>query len=384
MSLCLCVFNFRLQVGFFESFLMYLSEFRVSRFRNLEHLQLNLAEELNIVSGDNAAGKSSLLEAIGYLVSGRSFRTSKQALLVSHDEDCFELFGAFSNSTKLGVSYNSKDKSKRMKLNGEKIQRLSEVAALYPVQILSPESYHLIDSGPSERRKYLDWSLFHVEHHYQSLWNKFHRLLKQRNAFLRAHTQIGHAIEIDIWNSQYVALSLEVDGFRSALLEELIPCLRDILTSIGFEYTKELKLTYYSGYTGSLENKLAESLDRDVSSGNTQYGPHKADLRLKIGKYLAKDVLSRGQKKLLINAMYLAQTKLLKIKTSKDSLFIVDDFSSELDKDNQMALVNALKEQKNVQIILSCLHPDMLKGLIKRYNNVKMFHVEHGQIQVIQ
>ena len=363
---------------------MFLSEFRLNKFRNLGAVSLDLVEELNIVSGDNAAGKSSLLEAIGYLVSGRSFRTSKQALLVNHQEDSFELFGSFSDSTKLGVSYNRKAKSKRIRLNGDNVQRLSDVAALYPVQILSPESYHLVDSGPSERRKYLDWSLFHVEHRYQGLWNDFHRLLKQRNAFLRGCSRIGASKEIDSWNAQYIELSIEEDRFRTALLSELYPCLYEILKSINFEYKDELKLTYYSGYTGSLEGRLSESLERDISTGNTQYDPHKADLRLKVGKYLAKDVLSRGQKKLLINALYLAQTKLLKIKTSKDSLFIVDDFSSELDENNQMSLVNALKEQENVQIILSCLHPDMLKGLIKRYNNVKMFHVKHGQIEVIQ
>ncbi|MBV1909431.1 MAG: DNA replication and repair protein RecF, partial [Kangiellaceae bacterium] len=136
----------------------------------------------------------------------------------------------------------------------------------------------------------------------------------------------------------------------------------------------------YSGYTGELADKLTGSVERDYQSGNTMYGPHKADLRIKVERNLAKDLLSRGQKKVLINSLFLAQTRLLKQLTNKDSLFIVDDFASELDETNQISLVKALCEQDNVQIIMSCLQPNMIKILTKEYNSVKMFHVEHGVI----
>jgi len=361
---------------------MHLSEVNGDGFRNLSKFQIDLSSDLNIVYGDNAAGKSSLLEAISYLVSGRSFRTVKQDLLVTHNFDCFTLFGRFSNSTRLGVNYNRQDKTRKIKLDGNIIRSLSSVATLYPVQVLSPESYHLIDSGPLERRKYLDWILFHVEHNYQNTWNDFYRLLKQRNAYLRSNQQGVKTSELDVWNAPYEAASVEVDRLRSAIAKKALPYITRILDTLSFEYAKDLNISYYSGYTGNLSDKLSESLAKDLQTGNTQYGPHKGDLKLKIGKYLAKDILSRGQKKILVNSLYLAQTEILKEITLKDSLFIIDDFTSELDESNQQALVLALKEQKDVQIILSCLHSDMLKPLIKGYNNVNMFHVEQGRVRI--
>lgn len=360
---------------------MYLSEFRATNFRNLSNFQLELTNDLNIVVGDNAAGKSSLLESIAYLVSGRSFRTSKQGLLISHNADDFTLFARFSDDAKIGVNYQRSDKSKRIKLNGEVIRSLSLVASLYPVQVLSPESYHLIDSGPLERRKYLDWLLFHVEHSYHNCWIDFNRLLKQRNAYLRSSQQRISKQEIESWNAQYVQSAAIIDKQRSRIASLLLPSTKNILRTVNFEHTEELTISYYSGHTGSLLDKLRESQYRDLASGNTQYGPHKSDLRLKIGKYLAKDILSRGQKKLLVNALYLAQTEVLKKQTKKNSLFIIDDFSSELDKTNQLSLIRALRDQDDVQIILSCLQADMIKPLIKEYNSVKMFHVEHGTIR---
>lgn len=362
---------------------MFLEEFHAHQFRNLSKFRIRLSQDLNVVSGDNAAGKSSLLEAVSYLVSGRSFRTAKQNLLVAHDQETFSLFGQFSDSTKIGVSYNTQTKVKKVKLDGQVAASLSTVASLYPVQVLSPESYHLIDSGPLERRKYIDWLLFHVEHGYQKDWKDFQRILKQRNAYLRLSNNGGQLSELKAWNEQYCQSALRIDSFRQSAAEWMLPEVKKILSSINFEYMNDLKISYYSGYTGSLMDKLDESIERDLASGTTQYGPHKADLRLKIGRHLAKDLLSRGQKKLLVNSMYLAQTQLLKWKTKKDSLFIVDDFSSELDEANQMILIEALRKQENVQIILSCLQAGMLKSLIKGYNNVKMFHVEHGEINEV-
>jgi DNA replication and repair protein RecF len=367
---------------------MYLSNFQSQEFRNLKPFDIKLSPDLNVISGDNAAGKSSILEAIGYLIGGRSFRTIKQKLLVSHHSESFLLFGSFSNEQKLGVSFNSLTSLKRLKLNGEKVKSLSSVASIYPVQILSPESYHLIDSGPMERRKYLDWLLFHVEHRYHYSWVSFNKLLKQRNSFLRTYNRTNdieffQSEELKAWDVQYILRSNELDDYRIKLVVDLLNEVRVILKDLNFEFTDDLSISYYSGFTGDLSEKIKESFVKDCVSGNTQYGPHKADLRIKIGKHLAKDILSRGQKKILINCMYLAQTQLLKNKTEKDSLFIIDDFSSELDVYNQASLIEALRKQKNVQIILSCLQADMIKPLIKEYNNVKMFHVEHGELNVI-
>lgn len=359
---------------------MHLQSLAANDFRNLKSLSVNFSKDLNVIYGDNAAGKSSFLEAVTYLLSGRSFRSHKQTTFSEYAASGFTLFGEFSNKDRLGVSYSNSEKSKSIRLNGKNIQSLANVVNIYPVQSLSPESYHLIDSGPNERRKYLDWLLFHVEHNYQAHWSSYNRLLKQRNSLLKAGSTSLKPEELNSWNSQFLTAAALVDKKRVEIALDLTDVLVKILVEMDFEYAKDIKLSYYSGYTGSLETKLEESFNRDCMSGTTQYGPHKADLKIKVKGNLAKDVLSRGQKKMLINSLFLAQTKLLKQRTSKDSLFVIDDFSSELDESNQLSLVKALSSHDNVQIIMSCLQPSMINPLIKEYNSVNMFHVEHGVI----
>ena len=359
---------------------MYLQHLKVDNFRNLEQTKLVLSEDLTIISGDNAAGKSSVLESIVFLLSGRSFRTTKLATIIKHDTDNLSVFGKFSTGSRLGVGFVRIENKKNIRLDGKPIKSLSRVASIYPVQVLCPESYHLVDSGPSERRKYLDWLLFHVEHDYHKLWTSFNQLLKQRNYCLKTQQRKRDDASLDAWDEQFLHYSKLLTEKRADVVARLTPLLLKTLGALVFESVRDLSFSYYSGYTGQLRDRLRESRERDIAVGSTQYGPHKADLKIKVKGRMVKDVLSRGQKKILINGLFISQTQQLKLETSKDSLFIIDDFSSELDESNQIRLLSALKTQQNVQIILSCLHPSMLKPLVKGYNKVSMFHVEHGKI----
>ena len=359
---------------------MFLESITTNNFRNLEPGKINLSKDLTIISGNNAAGKSSVIEAIVFLLSGRSFRTTKQPTLITHNTEVLSAFGQFSSGLRVGVGFNRVENKKIIKINGEIIQSLSKIASIYPVQILCPESYHLVDSGPSERRKYLDWLLFHVEHNYHKEWASFNKLLKQRNRCLKEQQYKRNSTVLDVWDIQFVRYAEAITNKRTNILLRLKPLILKILNSLSFESVKDLSFSYYSGYTGSLKERLHESRERDIAVGSTQYGPHKADLKIKVNGRMVKEVLSRGQKKILINGLFISQTQQLKSETSKDSLFIIDDFSSELDESNQASLLSALRAQQNVQIILSCLHPAMLKPLVKGYNNVNMFHVEHGKI----
>ena len=359
---------------------MFLKAISTSGFRNLKPLKVELSECLTILGGNNAAGKSSLLEAIVFMLAGRSFRTTKPSTLINHQSDSLSVFGQFSNNTRVGVGLERENNKRTVRINNENIHSLSKAASIYPVQILCPESYHLIDSGPSERRKYLDWLLFHVEHSYNETWLSFNKLLKQRNSHLKQQQLKRDDLALNVWDEQFVHIAYVVNEKRTLLLDRLRPLLLEVLGSLNFELVDELSFSYYAGFTGSLIDRLKESRERDIAVGSTQYGPHKGDLKIKVESRLVKDVLSRGQKKVLINGLYLSQTQQLKLDTEKDSLFIIDDFSSELDDSNQANLLSILKSQKGVQIILSCLRPLLLKPLVKGYNNVRMFHVEHGKV----
>ncbi len=359
---------------------MFLKSLRFKGFRNLESSNIDLNKRLNVFHGKNGAGKSSILEAIALLSSGRSFRTSKLDLIPNDKEAELLLFGLIDEDWRVGISYNRVSKQKTIKLNGEKVKALSSLSKLYPTQVLSPESYHLVDSGPSERRKYLDWLLFHVEHNYHDYWKTYHSVLKQRNALLRSSHSLNKSNELSVWNSQLIEAANLITTARNSLMSELKETFEQITPLLGNSACDGVKLSYYEGYKGCFADRLEENHQKDLESGFTRAGPHKADLRIKVEGHLAKDFLSRGQKKVLINALYLAQTAILKKRTNKDSLFVIDDFTAELDLENQQALLQMLMQQNNVQIILSCLHLESLNWLKKGYNTAHMFHVEHGTV----
>ncbi|TQV88590.1 DNA replication/repair protein RecF [Aliikangiella coralliicola] len=362
---------------------MYLKSFSHQGIRNLASGKFELSPALNIVYGENGAGKSSLLEAICLLTSGRSFRTNKLDLVTNEEATQFIVFGQNEEQGRFGLNYQKKSKTKLIKIDGEKAKALSSLSRIYPTQVICPESYHLIDSGPSERRKYLDWCLFHVKHQYHSEWKQYSANLKQRNALLRRSSK-PDLEQLEIWDKLLCDSANKVNQEREALLLQLEQTVLATIAQLNIEFCDSLTMRYYPGHSGDLAEKLRGNYQSDTDSGFTKFGPHKADIRLKVNGYLAKDYLSRGQKKILINALLLAQTNFLKTQTNKDSLFIIDDFSSELDQNNQRELLSMLIAQNNVQIILSCLQLDSLKWLEKGYNNAHMFHVKHGNVTPIK
>lgn len=363
---------------------MFLRKFQCQGVRNILPTQIELSSGLNIFYGINGAGKSSILEAISLLTSGRSFRTSKIEFVTNKNAPDFSVFGETESSMRLGLGFNKADKKKTIKINGDVSKALSKLSIIYPTQVLSPESYHLIDAGPGERRKYLDWCLFHVEHRYHESWKSYSQILKQRNALLRSSGGVVDSRSIEPWDSQLIQTATVITKQRRNILKTLENQLSEIVEELNLDFARSIKIDYYPGYTDDFADRLKTNLRGDFESGFTKAGPHKADLRIKVEGKLARDYLSRGQKKVLINALYLAQTSLLKKLVSKDSLFVIDDFTSELDANNQQALLKTLLAQNNVQIILSCLQLESLNWLKTGYNRAHMFHVEHGEITPVE
>ena len=366
---------------------MYLSSIRFKNLRNLDEKSVELTHTLNVFEGENAAGKSSILEGIGFLLTGRSFRTAKTPQLVRFNDSGLVLNGKLSDGTIIGIGFDKGKKTKAIRIDGEDVYSLSKLASLYPVQLLTPESYHLIDSGPNQRRRFFDWLLFHVEHSYRRSWKELNRTLKQRNSYLRSLKGEISSLDnqvLNSWDVRLVEVSNHIDNHRLLILKKIKENLTPILRSMSLSFVDSLSIEYKYGYNGkSLSEKLKDSVLRDIVNRSTSYGAHKADYVIKNNGVEVKESLSRGQKKMLINALFLSQTQLLKEETNRNSLFVIDDFSSELDDANQLQLVKALHKHNNVQVIISCLDSRVLKPLIKEYNSVSMFHVKHGEISKV-
>jgi DNA replication and repair protein RecF len=353
---------------------MALVELNIENLRNIATAEIELSSGLNVIFGPNASGKTSLLEAVSLVCQGRSFRTPRIDQLIRHGEQGLMVVARLKvNQENQLIGLSREAKKTQVKINGERINRTTELVGRVPVFILTPESHELLDSGPKMRRQYLDWGVFHVEHRYLAIWQQFHRVLRQRNGSLRRKLS---SEEITAWDRPLVEYAEQLHRLRKTYLEALTP----ILSAYGEKLIGvKPEFSYHAGWDTSaapLAKQLQESLDKDRERGFTQLGPHRADIKIKVDGKPVLTVFSRGQQKLLICAMTLAQLKHL----GQDCLVLVDDLPAELDPHKRGLLLEALQES-GAQVLVTATEPNLIDA--RNWQVHKMFHVEHGSFREV-
>ncbi len=349
---------------------------RVKNLRNLEDVEIYPGPRFNFFFGRNGAGKTSIMEAIYLLGRGRTYRGVSAGPVISEGRDAVEVFARAvreeGEARSIGVWKNKKET--RIKLDGAYVNRLSELARRVPLQMIATQSHDLFLKGPGVRRRFLDWGLFHVEHNYQAWFSRYKRILEQRNALLKQGGGDTH-----IWDEQLKENGQRVHEIREQYIGELIPVFKGLVNS--FFHREDLTVEYYPGWRVQDDylRTLRASLSADLKKGFTGVGIHKADLRVKIGKEGAESIVSRGQQKILVSSLLVAQAILLKQKTGDTPVILFDDVSAELDKENLRRLLNLLFEQE-FQVYLNSTE-NILEGTLPEiFSDSRMFHVEHGRV----
>ena len=358
-----------------------LNHLEISNLRVFSNTELHPGQ-INLITGDNGSGKTTVLESLYLLSHGRSFRSHLIRAYVRKGETSSIVF-AKGNSTS-GESFTvgvqkSQSAGSIYKLDRTPVETLGELAFKLPMLILNNQSFDLLDGAPHVRRGYLDWGVFHVEHSYYSSWRRYQRALKQRNALLRNPGYSADAMEP--WERELDTTGEVLHAGRMASISDL----QRYCTLIFEQLTKEtmaIEFTYMPGWDisiGLLENLVAQR-ERDEGRGYTQHGPHRADIKVLIDGRPAKEVLSRGQQKILVSAMIMAQAKLLLGQGFKAPVLLVDDITAELDKAHGARLCEALS-LCGCQVFITCINvsDDVRKNL--KYD--KLFHVEQGIIHPI-
>ena len=344
--------------------------FRVDNFRCIEKAELEFSPEFNLVTGPNASGKTSLLEALAYLGRGKSFRGAPTPNLVRHGESEFVLFGTAEGAAgarKIGVR-NSRE-GLEVRVDGSSAGGAAALADALPLQVIDPEVHNLVAGGPELRRRFLDWVAFHVEHEHLNTWRRFRRVLKQRNAALKMKAAPA---SIRSWNAEFVEIGLELDASRRRALEVASTALVEygeylLGTELGFAYLPGW------GKERSLEEALEDGLERDVQQGSTQFGPHRADLRVSYDERQARKLVSRGQQKLLASAMILAATETAQTALERPLLLLLDDPAAELDRQSLEKLMAAVAGL-GCQVVATSLEREALE----LPPGAAVFHVEQG------
>jgi len=351
---------------------MGLSRLVVEDFRALRAVDIAPSDGVNVVYGENGAGKTSLLEAVFCLGRARSFRGGKIERLVARGRPHFLVRGELATSDgRLTVGVRRGWDGTRVRVSGEEVRSLSTLARLFPVQIINGDCLRLLSDGPRMRRAFLNWTVFHVEPSYGDAWIRFEKVLRQRNAALKT----GDARLTEAWTAELGRLSAVIDQARlvclSGLNEFLNHRLRDWLPE------EEIELVYRRGWSkdSDLVSVLSSNRDRELEAGFTLHGPHRADLEIRCGGVDGHQVLSGGQQKLLVIALLLAQIELWRLSGEVNPLLLVDDLPAELDAANRSAVVRAV-EALNVQAFLTCIRRD---AITLSSGSPKWFHVEHGR-----
>lgn len=358
---------------------MRISELRILNVRNLQAAEISPAEHVNLIYGRNASGKTSLLESLYVLSRGKSFRTNQLRNLIQKGQDNFVLFGRMmgedDRSVDIGVSY----RNRRIKLQaqGRPVKKASELTSFVPLVVIHQESHRLLLEGPGQRRNFMDWALFHVEPSFHALWHRYGRALKQRNVSLQNHAARKVC---EVWNDELVTTAQAIDQLRKNLLSELKPCFEDfvsrLLPSIG-----EVGMKYQAGWDEGIDfaSVLREAYPSDNARGYTRFGPHRADIVMTQDGVLLRERVSRGQQKLLICALYLAQLRYFRERTRKACILLIDDIAAELDPLHRNLLLELVRAL-DVQVFMTAT--DALEGVPGGLVQ-KRFHVEHGKVKQV-
>lgn len=354
---------------------MPLAELALENIRCIERAELALASGINLIFGPNASGKTSLLEGIYLLGRGRSFRTRNTERLIRHDAASLQAIGrtagAVSQPLRIAVARNAPVSAE---VAGVAVRSLAELAQAFPVQVIEPGIHRLIEEGSARRRRWLDWAVFHVDPTFIESWQRYTRILKQRNAALRAAAppEVVHA-----WDEPLLQHGHAVSAARERFMDMLAPYWAGTLERL---VNVPATLRYEPGWSAesSLEAALASSFARDRAHGVTHVGPHRADVLLRIKDRPAREVASRGQQKLLGIAMVLAALKLLRERADLVSTLLLDDPAAELDTGGVARFVAEVK-RLNCQLVLTSLAatPELFGS-----TNCT-FHVEQGRVKAI-
>lgn len=352
---------------------MRLDRLDIARLRCVTDASLALRPGINLITGDNGAGKTSVIESLYVLSHGRSFRGRVRDGLIQHGEAGLRLFAQWrdANASEHRAGLEHDGKQWQARVDGESVKTLADLASRIAIVCFEPGSHALLGGAAEIRRRFVDWGLFHVEPVFLDCWRRYSRALRQRNVLLKSASEVG---SLEAWEHELQLCGDQITAMREAYLAQW----EQALLSATRQFLPELpaaKVSFVRGWRQ--EDTLAEALklsrERDQVLGFTSVGPHRADWRLSFGRLGAKEGLSRGQTKLAALACVLAQAQQFAATLGDWPIVCLDDLASELDRNHQQRVIDLVVASK-AQVVITATEPISVLAPLE----VARFHVEQG------
>lgn len=356
---------------------MYINKIKLNNFRNYEEQEIILENGINIFYGDNAQGKTNIIESIFLCSIGKSFRSKKDSELIKFNE----------LSTTVEIDYKKEDRSGKIKvqlgekkeffINGVKQNKISNIIGKINIVIFSPDDIEIIKDGPGRRRKFIDMMISSLKPNYIHLLNDYNKVLEQRNTYLK-HIIKERKSEslLDVFDEQLAELSYSIFEYRNMYLEKfsnIIQETHDIITK-NTKNQEIIKIKYISNAVDKegFLNNLKKSRKIDLARGYTSTGVHRDDFIIYINKKIVSIYGSQGQQRTSILTLKLCELKIVTEEIGETPILMLDDFMSELDENRRKSFLENLNDS---QVIITCTDNVEIEK-----ENIKSFYVENGNV----
>lgn len=351
---------------------MFIKKVNLKNFRNYKELDIELGEGINIFYGQNAQGKTNIIESIYMASTGKSHRTQKDMELIKWNNEDAKIKIEFQkeNYEKKVEIYLSKSLKKQIKMNGVRLNKTGELIGNLNTVIFSPDHMKIIKDGPVERRRFMDIILSQVKPGYYYNLVQYLKTLEQRNNLLNEAKRNSSILKtIDVWNEQLADFGTKIIITRHNFINRMCCMAADNHQRISNRKEKlELKYNSSIEYNNNLEKEIKESfinalkshIDIDVKRGLTHKGPHRDDILFLINNKEVKTYSSQGQQRTTLLSLKISELKYINDETGEMPILLLDDVFSELDSERQKYLVEFIK---NIQTIITCTNVEHLEKL---------------------
>ncbi len=350
---------------------MWIKKIKISNFRNYKNAEINLNNKINIFYGENAQGKTNIIESIYFCSIGKSFRTSKEKEMIKFGEENSNIEIDYEKSDREGNISINIGQRKNIFVNKIKIKKLSELLGNINVVIFTPDDINILKGGPQERRKFLDVMISQLRPKYMHLCGLYQKTLDERNTFLKNTENCNYDL-LDIYDEKLAEYGCEIYKYRNEFIEKLKNKIKNIHKNItNNKENIEIK------YTSNCEDKneylklLKDRRKLDFIKGYTTKGVHRDDFQIFLNELPVDVYGSQGQHRTAVLSLKLSELQVIYDEIGENPILLLDDFMSELD---EFRRTNFLENINDIQVIITCTHKFEM-------DNSKLFCVKNGSIE---